>query len=156
MSKNRMRRVGNRLAFLRRRRSLRPKQVAALLGHKSTIPLSYYENGLRIPNIKNALKLAAIYNIPVRVMLDDYYEACLFEVKNEKVHRAALGELKVSESPNEDGHFERCVLEETLAAKKASTFDIDKARRHTSDLIRLIAEKLDHLKPVTHNPDEKP
>src|SRR5690349_18861952 len=83
MSLKPKRQVQNRLALFRRRKLLKPKQVARLLGHKSTEQLSRYENGFKVPNLRTALKLASIYEVPIREMLDEYYAACLEEIRRE-------------------------------------------------------------------------
>ena len=51
----------NRLWIARKKLGLGQKSVARLLGHKSTSPISEYETGRLLPNLRTALKLAAIY-----------------------------------------------------------------------------------------------
>ena len=52
----------NRLWIARKRLGLGQKSVARLLGHKSTSPISEYETGRLLPNLRTALKLAVIYH----------------------------------------------------------------------------------------------
>jgi transcriptional regulator with XRE-family HTH domain len=141
MPKQTKRQVKNRLALFRRRRSLELKQVAGLLGHSSTAQISRYENGLKIPTLKTALKLAAIYDIHIRRMLDGYYEACLEEIKKEdKAHE--IRKLAISAQAYD---VEVCSVEEKLAQGPVSPMTLQHARRHSRDLMRLLAEKLGHF-----------
>lgn len=156
MHRKQKRQVKNRLALFRRRRSLGAKQVATLLGHKSTVQLSHYENGFKVPNLKNALKLAAIYNIPIRLMLDGYYESCVSEVRNEERGRDILRKVNTPNPLDASIEFEPCALEEQLFSKDVLPRTIDKVRQHATYLIRLTAEKQAHMEPTDSGQDEKP
>jgi transcriptional regulator with XRE-family HTH domain len=135
----------NRLALFRRRKSLEQKQVANLLGHNNTVSLSRFENGIKVPNLKTALKLATIYNIPVRVMLDGYYESCLEEIRSEERKKSASKRTETSSVRAEEIKIEFCTIEEKLLSETSSEVDFDKASRHASDLIHMRAEKLGHI-----------
>ena len=71
----------NRLFLVRNKNSLGQKQVAILLGHKTTDQISRYERGTKLPSLKTAFKLGIIYRLPIQILLDGYYEACLKEIK---------------------------------------------------------------------------
>jgi transcriptional regulator with XRE-family HTH domain len=77
-------RFKNRLAEIRKQRGLSRKQVAALLGHETVTELARLERGLTVPDLRCALKLAQIYELPVRVMLDEYYGACREEIRRKE------------------------------------------------------------------------
>ena len=128
---------GNQLERIRISQNLLPEQVAALLGFKTTGPITHFEKGLRTPSLKTALKLAIIYNVPIRAMLDRYYEACLHEVRT----RAS----EVGEAPYCSYVFGFCSFEQELSAKQITRASLAKIRRHSSDLIRKTAEKLGHI-----------
>lgn len=133
--------VRNRLALFRRRRSLGMKQVAALLGHSTIDQLSRFESGVNTPNLKTALKLAAIYDIPIRKMLDGYYEASLQEIRKEN----KAFEICDRDSDARAFGTESCSIEDKLAANDLSPAVLQSARRHSIDLVRLMNEKSGHF-----------
>jgi len=134
----------NQLATIREQRGLGQKQVATLLGHGSPQQLSRYENGTRVPNLRTALKLAQIYNIPIGKMLDEYYEACIREIRKEekKAGGATIGHP--SESIDSLGG-ERCAFADLLLGEPVDDAAIRIVRTHATDLIRKTAEKLGHI-----------
>ena len=69
----------NRLWIARKRLGLGQKSVARLLGHKSTSPISEYETGRLLPNLRTALKLAAIY----QTALPDLYITLQRQIEKE-------------------------------------------------------------------------
>ena len=69
----------NRLWIARKKLGLGQKSVARLLGHKSTSPISEYESGRLLPNLRTALKLAAIY----QTALPDLYITLQREIQEE-------------------------------------------------------------------------
>ncbi len=127
----------NQLERIRIRHNLLPEQVATLLGFKTTGPITHIEKGLRTPSLKIALKLAIIYNVPIRVMLDRYYEACRNEVR---AKASDIGETSYSSDA-----VDFCSFDQELDLRKISPASLTKIRRHSSDLIRKTAEKLDHI-----------
>ncbi|MDQ6785849.1 MAG: helix-turn-helix transcriptional regulator [Acidobacteriota bacterium] len=54
----------NSLALRRKRLGYEQKQIAVLLGHKSTYQICRYETGQRIPSLKEAIKLSLLYGLP--------------------------------------------------------------------------------------------
>lgn len=125
---------GNQLEQIRTRQNLLPKQVAVLLGFKTTGPITAFEKGLRTPSLKIALKLAIIYNVPIRVMLDRYYEACREEV------RASASNIGETSYCSDVYNF--CSFEQELSSKQLTGASLTRIRRHSSDLIRKTAEKI--------------
>jgi DNA-binding XRE family transcriptional regulator len=73
----------NRLWIARKKVGLGQKSVARLLGHKSTSPISEYETGRLIPNLRTALKLAVIYQTP----LPDLYITMQRQIEEEVAAR---------------------------------------------------------------------
>ena len=55
----------NTLWIARKRAGLGQKTVARRLGHKTASTISEYETGRIVPNLRTALKLAAIYRTPI-------------------------------------------------------------------------------------------
>ena len=64
MTKNKnqkqIRNYPNGLWMYRKKRGLSQKQIAYLMGHKSTAHISHYERGEKLPSLTNALKLEVI------------------------------------------------------------------------------------------------
>lgn len=136
------RRFNNRLAIVRRRKLLNQKQVSGLLGNKSNDQISRYERGVQVPNLKNALKLGRIYNIPIRVLLDGYYEACRKEIIQES-GSDKIGTVPISDDTENDLQF--CTFEERLKRKKIDNDTLDQISAHAAKLIRRRAETLGHI-----------
>lgn len=135
-------RVKNRLAEFRKERGLSEEHVASLLGVKTDI-LECYELGFRIPNLKIALKLAQIYGAPVRVMLDEYYEACRHELRR-RAHRFSKSKsAELAGSQHADVDF--CTFERKLSSSTLTSLEIRKIRNHSALLVRRTAEKLGHI-----------
>lgn len=65
--------IKNHLWLYRKRMGFSQKQVALLLGHKSTWPISDYERGKRLPTLTTALKLEIILRVPVAFLYQDLY-----------------------------------------------------------------------------------
>jgi transcriptional regulator with XRE-family HTH domain len=128
---------GNQLERIRLSRNLLPEQVSNLLGFKTTRSMTHFEKGRRIPSLKIALELAIIYNVPIRVMLDGYYEACLAEVRARAAHSGDTSYCSYV--------FNFCSYEQELSSKQLTRACLTKIRRHSSDLIRKTAEKIGHI-----------
>ncbi|HLJ27902.1 MAG TPA: helix-turn-helix transcriptional regulator [Candidatus Angelobacter sp.] len=69
-----------RLWVARKQRRLSQKQVARLIGHKSTTMLSKYEQGERPPPLFVAMKLAIVYQSSLEELLPILYKAAKTEV----------------------------------------------------------------------------
>lgn len=63
----------NDLARYRRRMRLSQAEVARLLGHKNAKHLSDLELGYHLPSMPTALKLGAIYRVPVDFLFSHLY-----------------------------------------------------------------------------------
>jgi transcriptional regulator with XRE-family HTH domain len=72
-----MRRPGNKqlnaLWISRKKSGLGQKSVARLLGIKSRPPVSEYERGRLLPNLRTALRFSAIYAISVNELYGPLY-----------------------------------------------------------------------------------
>lgn len=136
--------MNNRLAEIRQKVGLSPEQVTSLLGEKSVAKLTDYEQGIKTPNLKIALKLAAIYKLPIRVMLDGYFEACRAEIKREEA-AVSLNSLHVRLSNLKAAGPDFCSFRNSLDRARVSPRDVSKARRHVAELISITAEKLGHI-----------
>ncbi len=63
----------NALWISRQKSGLGQKSVARLLGIRSRSPISEYERGRLLPNLRTALKLSAIYAVPVNELYGSLY-----------------------------------------------------------------------------------
>ena len=140
---NNKRIFSNQLVSVRRRLLLQQKQVAKLLGHKKAESLSRYESGTKIPSLKTALKLAIIYDVPLSVMLDGYFEACRAEILRQE---KTLGGRSASCDARLQGY---CSFEERLKTEPVEGSNLQQAHKHTLDLMRLRGENLSHLPTST-------
>jgi len=134
----------NQLANIRRSKRIEQEQVAALLGHRGTDQVSRYEEGVQIPNLKTALKLAQIYKIPVRIMLDGYFEACRVEIQRQEA-LLSVSKRRNDVAAGEFDEFDYCTYEQKLAERSLPEKEITKVRRHSTFLVRKTAERLGHF-----------
>ena len=134
-------RFKNRLAEIRKQRGLGQRQVATLLGHGEITELARLERGLTIPDLRCALKLAQIYELPVRVMLDEYYDACREEVRRQGSLITSSGS-KTKHKESADTRF--CTYEQTLNSGFVNEERLREVRRHTTQLAHKLAEQLGH------------
>jgi transcriptional regulator with XRE-family HTH domain len=132
----------NRLALYRRRKAIGRKQVARLLGHRTIDQISRFERGVKVPSLKTALKLAIIYDIPIRAMLDGYFDTCREEVRMQEL---SISKLRKATDKSIELKTDVCTISDSLAKEGVTGLELEKARRHSAELIRRRAEKLDHL-----------
>lgn len=69
----------NRLWIARKQAGLGQKTVARLIGHKGLSTVSEYETGRLLPSLRTALKLSAVYGIPV----NDLYRPLYGQIEHE-------------------------------------------------------------------------
>ncbi len=135
-------RFRNRLSQIRKQRGLRRRQVATLLGHENVTELARIERGLSVPDLRCALKLAQIYQLPVRVMLDEYYAACREEIGRQESLITANGP-KTKHKEAADAEY--CTYEQRLNSGFLNVERLREVRRHTTQLAHKLAEQLGHM-----------
>ena len=135
----------NNLALTRKKNALEQKQVAALLGLKTSDQISRYERRIKLPSLKTALELQIIYRVPVHILFYGYYEACLNEIKKRGKNFNSEGQVFNFPNDNFAEDKEFCTFIEKLKQVKVKDADLDKARSHATELIRIRAEKMNHL-----------
>jgi transcriptional regulator with XRE-family HTH domain len=136
----------NRLAQFRKRNLISQKQVGILLGHKGYDQVSRYERGVKLPSLKDALKLGLLYKLPIKVLLDDYFDMCWreFSEQEKRLKKSGRQESVVGKTSADDADF--CTIEERLEPNHpVSNDDLNRAYSHSAKLIRRRAEKLDHI-----------
>ena len=137
----------NHLLLIRKKTGLEQKQVAALLGHKTADQISRFERGAKLPNLKTALKLGIIYQLPIRVLFYEYFEACFDELKNQgKDANTVVNSNNLKEVISSDG-VEFCTFAEKLKAVRVPKTDLDEVRSHIAKLVRGRGERSGHFTP---------
>lgn len=121
----------SRLWLARKRFGYEQKQIASLLGYTTIPQVSRYENELRLPSLKNALKFAIIYKLPVRVLFHAYYREC----REELTARAKT--LKEQSILNFDltEPTDYCSYIELINSSFMTDIDKEKVRRHIKQLM---------------------
>lgn len=84
MSRRRNLRIGNDIRRYRKYRHLRLRDVAQEFGFLNSAHISLWERGMKLPTLKNALKLSAILNAPIEVMFCGYFNALRKEIQRNK------------------------------------------------------------------------
>lgn len=133
----------NNLFIVRKKSDFGQKQIAALLGHQTIDQISRYERGTRIPSLKTALKLQIIYRLPIHVLFYAYYEICFKEIKaQDKSSGGGENKLKPAGLLKD---IEFCTIAEQLKLPQVSEAELDKARSHIAELVRVRGEKMGHF-----------
>ncbi len=73
-------RPANHLRFYRKRADLQQKQVAEMLGLKSTSIISRWENSVSYPDLINAFRLAIIYGVMVDALYADLRRLVKYDI----------------------------------------------------------------------------
>src|SRR6266481_1193227 len=85
----------NHLLHYRKRMGLTQLQVAGLLGWKNIKAISKMESGTALPTMNTALKLSAIYRVPVEFL---YHDLCLqlrSEIREKEAKVASFGQQQM-------------------------------------------------------------
>lgn len=133
--------INNALWRLRQQRQLEQKQVARLLGHKTTDLLSRYERGLQQPGLTNLIKLSLVYQATLLEMFPEHADDCRLELEPilKRMPRL-LGQQSIYEELTENVHF--CtyarLLEQTAVPSKT---DLDLVRKHVTNLMREVSDR---------------
>jgi transcriptional regulator with XRE-family HTH domain len=125
----------NKLKRARKARGLKQKHVAYLLGHRSVDQISRTESGIQLPSLTTALKLEIILGVPLRLLFQEQYEQLVTEInhrhESNKVLRGLLAGSLVGS---------HCSYRESLKSSMPSQEDLERARDHSTELSRLLAE----------------
>lgn len=76
--------IPNLLRKSRRERGLKQKEVAKILGLKSTSRISKWEHGYCTPSLKNVLKLSILYRVMVYGLFIDLVQKLKKEIKEKE------------------------------------------------------------------------
>lgn len=134
--------TNNRLWQARHKAGLEQKQVARLLGHKNCDQISRYERGVRMPNLRTALKLELIYGTPISSLFPEHYGQYRSEIAGNTLANglppppSTSGEKTSERLP--DAHV--CTYDNLLLKTRLTAPEIDAANKHTVRLIEKIAD----------------
>ena len=76
--------IPNSLRLYRRKNGLSQKDIARLLGYKSSTAVSSYEQGTKSPHLLNLLKLEIINRVPVAYLYWDSYRTLRQEIRRKE------------------------------------------------------------------------
>lgn len=130
----------NMLWKTRQELGLERKQVARLLGHRSTNLIMRYENGKSLPNLKTVIKLCLIYRAQIEELFPELTQTYRAETEN-KLALASIVfiSLQTRQSLFENIHY--CsyanLLDNTNAETKAERSIL--IRRHLTRLAKRLA-----------------
>lgn len=134
--------MNNNLRQARKRSQLERKQVSFLLSKNSYNELSLYEKGTYPPNLQTALKLEAIYQMPVRLLFQELFTRCGREVEERK---KAGGKL-FQDYEWFPTHAEKlkqeefCFYTELLKGHVPSQMELEVVRQHGVSLINVMSD----------------
>ena len=126
------------LALRRKRLGYERKQIAVLLGHKTTYQLCRYETGQRTPSFKEAVKLSVLYNLPVQVLFDRYFLHCREELEATIKQSSFGGKINLENNLEAD----YCSYLESISTARFSEKSGDKVRHHIKVLVE---ERSNHM-----------
>lgn len=138
----------NHLSLARKRRGFGQKQIAALLGHNKTNQISRYEQGNQLPNFETALKLGIIYQMPLHILFYGSYEACLSELESQVETLNFDGRKIKSMVNNQVSDEEFCTFAEKLKPQRVLASDLNKVRRHITELVNAREDKMNYSSPA--------
>lgn len=129
----------NILWRMRQANGLELKQVARLLGNKSTDNIARYEKGNSYPNLKTAFKLLLIYNSDLREMFPGLVDQCRLEMASALKKRDFVMSFPQREKLAEN--INSCTFEEM--SNKPNPSEDEKTFIHNH--IRKLSNKLSNL-----------
>ena len=127
----------NLLALRRKRLAYEQKQIALLLGHKTTHQLSRYETNQRIPSLKEAMKLSMLYGFPIHKLFSRCYQQCGEELKKMLQSSGLAAKINLENGRTAD----YCSYLEAMSPSIISNELYDSVRRHIKILIDEQTEK---------------
>lgn len=139
----------NNLWQARKRAGLERKQVAFLLSKKSTDEISRYERGKYLPNLKTALKLEIIYQLPIRLLFQDLSEQLrteIDEIKEKHIHLLPNTNWfpKSSEQLKQE---EFCFYAELLTKHIPNQLELETVTKHIIALNNIVSDYKQGRKP---------
>lgn len=147
----------NNLWAARKRAGFERKQVSFLLSKKSNDEISHYERGLNLPNLKTALKLEIIYQMPVRLLFHELFEQLQSEVDDLRRRRAPLISYNYwfPKSAEQLKQEEYCFYADLLKNQIPSNPELDTVIKHIIALNNTAADFRQGRKPFEDDQSDK-
>jgi transcriptional regulator with XRE-family HTH domain len=125
----------NGLWRIRRALGLERKQVARLLGHRSTDAISRYERGICLPGLKTVVKLTIIYQAPLEQFFPEHFDRYRseLEIGVSRMPKSLIS-LKSQQTLSENVHH--CTYEKLLEKLPPTRDDLDTVRNHITKLAK--------------------
>jgi transcriptional regulator with XRE-family HTH domain len=93
----------NDLLLVRRKRGLSRKQVASLLGYKSTSTIGKIEQGRLIPRLETLLGLEILYRVPVAYLYPQLYASLRDDLRRREAPLLSHGAVDTPAAPEQEG-----------------------------------------------------
>lgn len=135
--------INNRLWRARKQAGLEQKQVAYLLGHKTTDQISRYERGARTPSFQTALKLELIYRTPLHRLFPEHCDDFREEI-SKRLKQFNVSAVQKEVLPEENDHL--CTVLAGLDKSKLTDDEIDATRKHAITLHQKLSEGISRKK----------
>ena len=121
----------------RKRRGLKQKQIASLLGYKTVDQVSRYESGAQTPTLKTALKLEIVLGAPPRVLFSELHQDAFQEIaarlNANSALRAYVPELH---------EIDFCSFAELLRSPRLTEENVDRVRKHAIHITKAFSDWL--------------
>ncbi len=93
----------NDLVLVRRKRGLSRKQVASLLGYKSTSTIGKIEQGRLIPRLPTILSLEILYRAPIAYLYPQLYASIRDDLRRREAALLKHGAADTPAAPDQEG-----------------------------------------------------
>lgn len=130
----------NALWKIRNEQGFEIKQVAKLMGHRSSDAVEGYENGKR-PNLENTIKLMLIYDRHPRDLFPEMYDKLQSNISKNLQQYWPLIDLNAREEIRRNIQF--CTYENILEKVPFTQYDHIFIRNHVTDLAEKLGRKAD-------------
>lgn len=127
----------NRLKLARKRLGIGQRQVAKLVNLKSHVPVSLYEQGLRLPTLETALGFEYIYATP----LSDLFYGLSQELQQNLHTKISGSQIYSTRLANPTKFYGYCGYKKLLGQPNLSQSDVDSIKSHLTLLARILANR---------------
>lgn len=132
----------NALWKIRNEQGFEIKQVAKLMGHRSSDVVEGYENGKR-PNLENTIKLMLIYDRHPRDLFPEMYSRLQADISKNLHQYWPLINLNARNKIRQNVQY--CTFENILQKVPFTSYDHIFIRNHAADLVTKLSRNADKL-----------
>jgi len=130
-----------RLWPARRRVGLGQKQVAALLGYRSSTLISKFERGDKLPSLKRAFQFELLYGVPARFLFESLFEQVREELTGRAESSAPIKRVLASNRAGERSLADYCAFNEMLKIPDHTPAYDDAIRNHIIHLMHAFSDR---------------